>query len=168
MLAGVGKAGDYAGDPLQTIQTGLMWWNNQAQTQLFVQWQAGSDIDLAGTDHAIIYVDGVIVNRDHRLSTTVNVTAGHVPQIAVVFVPANVDDDNAYDPLYSETQSNITMFFLLGITFYAVDLDGNPECDALDDNAVAVALDDNPECDALDDNAVAVALDDNALVEALP
>lgn len=99
MLAGIGEAGDNAGDPLLTIANGQLRWVDEAKTKLRGTWTAGEGIDLAGTDHAVKYINGAIVDRAHGYSYIFTVpTPGIVPDIAVVFIPA-ICDDGVYDPL---------------------------------------------------------------------
>ena len=149
-----GRPGDYPGDPLLTITNGQMWWGNSAQTQLIVAWQPGIGIDLLGTDHAIVYADGAIVFRSAAAYCTVNVAAGHVPVVAVVYVRALVDDDDAYDPLFGQSpygvmMSNVSLVSISSNTIYAEALDGNADCGDLDENAFAEALDGNALVEAL-------------------
>ena len=151
-----GRPGDYPGDPLLTIEDGQMWWANSTKTLITVNWQPGQDINSLGTDHAIVYSDGEIVFRGADHTCTINVSAGHVPVVAVVFVPVLVDDDDLYDPLFGQSPYGV---MLSNVALYSP---------APNSYFYAIVLDANSTCGDLDENAVAVVLDDNALVEALP
>lgn len=45
MLAGCGKAGDYAGNPLLTVATQSIFWTNLGQTKMRAKWTAAASVD---------------------------------------------------------------------------------------------------------------------------
>ena len=117
MMAGVGKAGDYAGQPLLTVNTHTIVWNNPAKTQINANWTLTPPVD--ATAHWIMYKTGVVMARIVA-PLTYNFSsispAGVVPKLAAVAVPANCDtggyDPLAADPLAYNLYNLIAAYFL--------------------------------------------------------
>ena len=97
------RAGDYAAQPIARA-AGLLYWVDTTYAQMQAFWAPATDLDAQGTDHALVYVDGVqLVDRSNRRSAVFAVpTPGVVPHVAVVYVPVVCDWDNLYDPLNSD------------------------------------------------------------------
>ena len=103
------RAGDYAAAPANRA-AGILLWASSTSIQALWTPKAGV-VDLAGTDHVLVYLDNVVqADRGNKRSYTFNTALGYVPRVCVVYVPEQVDFDNAYDPIGNDaTQQNCFM-----------------------------------------------------------
>lgn len=107
MLAGIGKAGDYAGDPLLTVGENGIYWLDTGKTKIRAYWAAAFGVN--SNAHWILYNHGVIANRITAQTYDFTVAQpGIIPNLAAVAVPANCDD-GVYDPL-SADPSAVNLF----------------------------------------------------------
>ena len=153
------RPGDYTGNPIARA-VGILAWVDSARTQLEVLWVPAPGVDPNATDHLLLYVNGVQdANRANRRAQIITVpTPGVLPYVCAIYVPEQVDYDNAYDPIGGDPTANNCLLKDEVIAIYAVELDENALVEALDENALV---------EALDENALVEALDENALVEVL-
>lgn len=109
MLAGVGKSGDYAGDPLLTVAKNSIFWLDQNQQMMQANWTAASGVD--SNAHWVLYNHGAIVSRITAQTYDFTVAQpGTIPNLAAVAVPAA-----CYDGLYDPLNSNPLLFNLKNI-----------------------------------------------------
>jgi hypothetical protein len=106
MYAGCGRAGDFAGDPLQFLASQGLVWANVAQSQIRANWTGVAGIP-AGAEW-YTYRNGVVIERGSTSPKTFDaVTVGVIPNLAAVPVAAGVGD-SSYDPLGGLNVANIT------------------------------------------------------------
>ena len=106
MYAGVGRAGDFAGDPLLWVDSEMLGWVDVDEETIRAVWTAIAG--LPGSSTWITYMDGVLQERGATSAEDFTVpTAGTKPNIAAVAVAPGVSD-GTYDPLGSEDVANIS------------------------------------------------------------
>ena len=77
------RAGDYAAAPANRA-AGILLWASSTSIQALWTPKAGV-VDLAGTDHVLVYLDNVVqADRGNKRSYTFNTALGYVPRVCWV------------------------------------------------------------------------------------